>query len=99
MTSEKTTYGVIHKNMRGQTHHVSFSQEFPSLIKKEEDIVMDLIDNGYDILDKKIFYIGGKVHRGVDTYVNLDTCDYSVEPYEYVEHGAWKLKFKIKKRK
>ena len=99
MISEKTAFGVIHNNLLGEKHHVSFSTQFSSMIEKEENIVMDLIDNGYDILDKKIYYTGGGVHKGVDTYVNLDTCEYSIEPYEWVEHGVWKLKFKIKKRK
>ena len=99
MISEKTTFGVIHKNLLGEMHHVSFSSSFSSIVKKEEDIVMDLIDNGYDILDKKIYYVGGAVHNGVDTYINLETHDYTIEPYQWVEHGVWKLKFKIKKRK
>ena len=100
MINEKTSFGVIHKNLLGETHHVSFSSEFSYLIEKEENVVMDLIDNGYDILDKKIYYVGGGVHKGVDTwYVDLDTHEYHVEPYEYIEHGVWKLKFKIKKRK
>tara|TARA_Y100001938_G_scaffold109590_1_gene149834 strand:- start:695 stop:994 length:300 start_codon:yes stop_codon:yes gene_type:complete len=99
MISEKTAFGVIHKNLMGEMHHVSFSKEFSSVVEKEENIVMDLIDNNYDILDKKIYYVGGEVHQGIDTYVNLETYDYSIEPYEWVEHGVWKLKFKIKKRK
>ena len=55
MISEKTTFGVIHKNLMGEMHHVSFSKEFSSIIKREEDIVMDLINSDYDILDKKIY--------------------------------------------
>ena len=99
MISEKTAFGVIHKNLMGDTHHVTFSKEFSSVVEKEEDIVMDLINNGYDILDKKIYYVGGETHKGVETYLNLETCDYVIEPYQWVEHGVWKLKFKIKKRK
>ena len=97
--SEKTAFGIIHSNLLGEKHHVSFSSQFSSIIEKEEDIVMSLINNDYDILDKKIYYVGGKVHQGIDTYLNIETHDYSVEPYEWVEHGVWKLKFKIKKRK
>ena len=99
MISEKTAFGVIHKNLLGETHHVSFSSEFSSIIKKEELIVMDLINNDYKILDKTIYYVGGSVHTGADTYVNLDTHEYHTEPYEWVEHGVWKLKFKIKPNK
>ena len=99
MISEKTAFGVIHKNLMGEMHHVSFSKEFNSLRKKESDIVMDLINNDYEIIDKIFYYVGGEVHKGIDTYLNLDTCDYTIEPYEWVEHGVWKLKFKIKKRK
>ena len=100
MISEKTEFGVIHKNLMGETHHVSFSSEFPSIVKREEAIVMNLIDNDYEILDKKLYYVGGAVHKGSDVvYVDLETHDYHVEPYEWVEHGVWKLKFKIKKKK
>tara|TARA_Y100001938_G_C7952012_1_gene359791 strand:+ start:224 stop:532 length:309 start_codon:yes stop_codon:yes gene_type:complete len=99
MISEKTTFGVIHKNLLGEMHHVSFSSEFSSIMKKEEKIVMDLINNDYEILDKKIYYVGGGVHKGVETlFVNLDTHEYRTETYEYVEHGVWKLKYKIKKK-
>jgi hypothetical protein len=99
MVREKTTYGVINKSLLGELFHSSFSSDFKNLIEKEELIATDLIDNNYNILDKKIYYVGGDVHEGIDTYVNLDTDEYSIEPYEWVEHGAWKLKFKIKKRK
>ena len=99
MISEKTAFGVIHKNLAGDTHHTSFSSEFSSLVKKEEDIVMDLINNDYKILDRKIYYVGGQTHEGMDTYVNLNTHEYHLEEYTWVEHGAWKLKFKIKKKK
>jgi len=99
MISEKTAFGVIHKNLMGETHHVSFSKNFPVLSKKEEDIVMHLIDNDYDILDKTYYYVGGETHEGAETYINLDTHEYHIESYDYVEHGVWKLKFKIKKKK
>ena len=98
MISEKTTFGVIHKNLLGEMHHVSFSEDFSSIVEKEEDIAMDLINNDYEILDKTIYYVGGSVHTGADTYVNLNTHEYHVEPYEWVEHGVWKLKYKIKKK-
>ena len=68
-------------------------------MQKESKIAMDLINNGYDILDKKIYYVGGGVVKGADTYIDLNTVEYVIEPYEYVEHGGWKLKFNIKKRK
>jgi len=99
MTREKTAYGIIHTNLLGELFHNSFSSEFKNLIKKEELIATDLIDNNYDILDRKIYYVGGTVHEGIDTYVSLETHNYSVKPYQWVEHGVWKLKFKIKKRK
>jgi hypothetical protein len=99
MIKEKTAFGVIHKNLMGEMHHVSFSSEFPSLVKREDDIVMDLINNDYEILDKKIYYVGGETHEGADTYVNLSTHEYHVETYTWVEPGAWKLKYKIKKKK
>ena len=53
MVKEKTAFGVLHKNLAGELHHVSFSKEYPTLARKEEDIVMYLIDNDYEILDKK----------------------------------------------
>jgi|TARA_B100000073_G_scaffold338156_1_gene334961 hypothetical protein len=100
MIREKTAYGVINKLSIGNCYaHSSFSKDFKSLVEKEDDIAMTLINNGYDILDKKIYYVGGGIQEGVDTYVNLESGDYSLHSYEYVEHGVWKLKFKIKKRK
>ena len=67
--------------------------------EKEEDIVMSLIDEGYNVVEKEVYYVGGGVQTGVDTYINLSTNDYSIEPYEWVEHGKWKVKYIIKKRK
>ena len=99
MIKEKTTYGVIHKNLLGELYHNSFSKSFERLTEKEEMIAMDLINNGYDILEKNIYYVGGVVYEGADTYLNMETGDYSIQSYEYVEHGVWKLKFKIKKIK
>lgn len=99
MVREKTAFGVIHKNLLGEMHHVSFSKDFPVLSKKEEHIVMHLIDNDYEILDKTYYYVGGETHEGAETYINLDTHEYHIESYDYVEHGVWKLKFKIKKKK
>ena len=99
MVREKTAYGVIHKSLLGELFHNSFSSDFKNLIDKEELIATDLIDNNYDILSREIYYVGGAVHKGIDTCVNLDPSEYTVEPYEWVEHGVWKLKFKIKKRK
>jgi hypothetical protein len=99
MIREKTKYGVIHKNLMGEEYHVSFSNTFKSLYTKENDIVMYLIDNDYEVLDKKIFYVGGGVHKGVDTYLNSKEDALHIEPYEYIEHGVWKTKFKIKKKK
>lgn len=59
---------------------------------------MDLVNLGYIITNKEISYVGG-VYNGVDTYLNYDTGQYEVDRYTYVEHGVWKLKFKIKKNK
>ena len=99
MIKEKTDYGIIHKCFKDELYHVSFSKEFKNLIKKEDKIVMHLINEGYDILEKQIFYVGGETHRGVDAYILSSENEVIIEPYEYVEHGAWKMKFKIKKRK
>ena len=99
MVKEKTAFGVLHTNLAGEMHHVSFSKEYPTLARKEEDIVMYLIDNDYEILDKKLYYVGGETHEGADTYINLNTHEYHIEEYSWVEHGVWKLKYKIKKKK
>ena len=99
MVNEKTAYGVLHKNISWEMHHISFAKEYPTLAKKEDKIVMYLIDNDYEILDKTLYYVGGETHTGVETYLNLDTCDYHLEEYSWVEHGVWKLKYKIKKKK
>ena len=68
-------------------------------MKKEEEIVMELVNMGYIITNKEISYVGGGVFNGVDTYLNYDTGKYSLENYSYVKHGVWKLKFKIKLNK
>ena len=99
MIKEKTDYGIIHKNLAGETYHVSFSNTFNKLVKNEAKIAMSLIDRNYKILSKKIYYVGGKTHKGVDTWVNLESQEYQIEPYTWVEHGVWKQKFKIKKKK
>jgi|TARA_R100000084_G_C4653981_1_gene151618 hypothetical protein len=99
MIKEKTEFGVIHKNLLGDMHHISFSKEFLNLAEREEKIVMNLIDNDYEILDKSYYYVGGETHEGADTYINLSTHEYHVESYSYVDYGVWKLKFKIKKKK
>tara|TARA_R110002167_G_scaffold150128_5_gene343729 strand:+ start:1932 stop:2228 length:297 start_codon:yes stop_codon:yes gene_type:complete len=98
MVSEKTEYGIIQKNLMGQMCHVSFSSEYGPVVEKEESIATYLIDEGYDILEKEVYYIGGGVQNGADTYW-VDTYDYSVEPYEWIDYGKWKVKYKIKKRK
>tara|TARA_A100000172_G_scaffold35393_1_gene21518 strand:- start:2087 stop:2380 length:294 start_codon:yes stop_codon:yes gene_type:complete len=97
MLEQKTKYGRINKSFKGDLYHETFFKNFESIPKKEEKIVMNLIDNGYKIEDKKIFYVGGGCYKGVDTFLNYDTGDYVCEEYSYVEHGVWKLKFKIKK--
>ena len=99
MIREKTAFCVIHKNLMGEEYHVSFSKEYYNVVKKEDDIVMYLIDNDYEILDKSLYYVGGSVHKGVDTYYNDENESLYIEPYEYVEYGVWKTKFKIKKKK
>ena len=68
-------------------------------MKKEEEIVMELVNMGYIITNKEISYVGGGVFNGVDTYLNYDTGKYEMDKYTYVEHGVWKLKFKIKLNK
>ena len=97
MLEQKTKYGSIHKSLRGDYYHNTFFKNFESIVKKEDKIVMSLINKGYKITDKKIFYVGGGCYKGVDTFLNYDTGDYTCEEYSYVEHGVWKLKFKIKK--
>ena len=68
-------------------------------MKREEEIVMELVNMGYIITDKEISYVGGGVFNGVDTYLNYDTGKYEIDKYTYVEHGVWKLKFIIKPNK
>jgi hypothetical protein len=97
MFLEKTKYGSIYKTLKGELYHNTFFKEFTSIIKKEDDITMNLIDKGYKIVDKSILYVGGGVYEGYETYLNYDTGEYVNESYTYVEHGVWKLKFKIKK--
>lgn len=97
MISIKTAYGSIDGSVDRGLSYTVFAKEFKSIIQKEEDIVMDILDRDYEIVDRKLYYYGGKVVKGCDTYINLESSTYVSEEYEYVEHGIWKLKFKIKK--
>jgi hypothetical protein len=99
MLEQKTPFGSIHKTLKGNLHHNTYFKEFASLMKKEEEIVMELVNMGYIITNKEISYVGGGVFNGVDTYLNYDTGKYQIDKYTYVEHGVWKLKFKIKPNK
>ena len=97
MLLEKTEYGSIYKTLKGDLYHTTFFREFLSLAKKEEKIIMSLVDNGYIIKGKSILYVGGGVYEGYETYLNYKTGNYTNEVYTYVENGVWKLKIKIKK--
>ena len=97
MLLKKTEDGSIYKTLKGDLYHTTFFKEFSSLAKKEEKIIMSLIDNGYIIKNKATLYVGGGVYEGYETYLNYDTGEYINETYTYVEHGVWKLKIKIKK--
>ena len=66
-------------------------------MKRSDDWIEELYLQEYIITKKEISYVGGGVYDGVDTYLNYDTGKYNLEKYSYVEHGVWKLKFKIKK--
>ena len=96
MFLENTKFVVIYKTLKGELYHNTFFKEFTSIIKKEDDITMNLIDKGYKIVDKSILYVGGGVYEGYETYLNYDTGEYDNESYTYVEHEVWKLKFKKK---
>ena len=99
MLERKTPIGSIYKTLKGKLYHNTFFKEFDVLVEKEQKIIMDLVNLGYIITNKEISYVGGGVYNGVDTYLNYDTGQYEVDRYTYVEHGVWKLKFKIKKNK
>jgi hypothetical protein len=96
MISIRTAYGSIDGSVRSGLCYVVFAKEFKTIVEREEDIVMDILDRGYDILDSKLYYVGGGVKKGCDTFLNIGSHNYIHETYEYVEHGIWKLKFKIK---
>lgn len=98
MVTEKTKFGIIQKNLKGEYNHISFHNEWKSVMKKDNKIATILIDEDYEILDRSVSYVGGSVHKGADTYINTETGECDIEPYEYVEHGVFKLKFKIKKK-
>lgn len=97
MLQQKTQHGSIHKSLSGDLYHNTFFKNFESIVNKEDKIVMNLIDMGYNIVNKEISYVGGGHYKGIDTFLNYDTGDYGCEKYNYIEHGVWKLKFKIKK--
>ena len=96
MISIKTPYGSIDGSIRSGLSYVVFAKEFKSIARREEEILMDILDRGYDIIDRKLYYIGGGISKGCETFLNLGSGNYGYETYEYVEHGIWKLKFKIK---
>lgn len=96
MISIKTPYGSIDGTIKRGLSYIVFAKEFKSIISNEEKIVMDILDRGYDIIDRKLYYIGGGISKGCETFLNLGSGNYAYEAYEYVEHGIWKLKFKIK---
>jgi hypothetical protein len=97
MLQQKTQHGSIYKSLSGNLCHNTFFKNFESIVEKEDEIVINLIDMGYNIIDKKITYVGGGHYKGVDTFLNYDTGEYTCEEYNYIEHGVWRLKFKIKK--
>jgi hypothetical protein len=99
MISIKTAYGSIEGSADRGIVYIVFAKEFKSIVLKEDDIVMDILDRGYDILDNTLYYVGGEIKKGCKTYVNMGSHKYITEPYEYIEHGIWKLKFKLKKNK
>ena len=99
MIQENKVLENIFESKKGGYLHITFHSEFSSLCEKESEIAMRLIDLDYEITDKTIFYVGGGIIEGIETYVNLDTHEYSIEPYEYVDYGVWKLKFKLKNKK
>ena len=96
MISEKTDYGTIDGSKRAGLSYTVFAKNFSSIVEKEDAIVLDIINRGYTIKDRKLYYYGGGVKRGAETYINLGEGKYVHEEYEYVEHGIWKLKYKIK---
>ena len=91
-----TQYGSIDGTTARGLSYTVFSKNFKSIVDREESIVMDILERGYDILDRKLYYVGGGVQKGSETFLNLGSGNYAYESYEYVEHGIWKLKFKIK---
>ncbi len=97
MLMKKTKYGQVHKTLRGNLYHNTFFKDFEGIMEKESKIALELVNLGYVITKKIISYVGGGVYNGVDTYLNYDTGKYEIDKYTYVEHGVWKLKFKIKK--
>ena len=96
MISQRTDYGRI-EVVGENVYYFSFAKDFENIIEKEEDIVHDILDRGFKILDRSLFYVGGGVKRGYDTYINYESGKYNCETYEYVTHGIWKLKFKLEK--
>jgi hypothetical protein len=96
MISIRTQYGSIDGTTARGLSYTVFSKNFKSIVDREESIVMDILERGYDILDRKLYYVGGGVQKGSETFLNLGSGNYAYESYEYVEHGIWKLKFKIK---
>ena len=96
MISQKTDYGKI-EVVGNNIYYISFAKEFEDIISREENIAHDILNRGFKIVERNLFYTGGGVQKGYDTYVNYLTGKYTCDTYEYVTHGIWKLKFKIGK--
>ena len=46
--------------------------------------------------NKSITIVGGGVHKYNELLLDLETGEYVNEEIEWVEHGIWKLKYKLK---
>ena len=61
------------------------------------DTLREKCPRTHKIIDKSISIIGGSVTDYEETLLDLETGDYITQTYQHVEHGVWKLKFKLKK--
>tara|TARA_R110002020_G_scaffold17225_16_gene60839 strand:- start:9269 stop:9556 length:288 start_codon:yes stop_codon:yes gene_type:complete len=95
MNETKTEHGKIWQTSTGFVH-VTFFNNFERLHVTEGDIALELIDLGYKIKNKSITIVGGGVHKYNELLLDLETGEYVNEEIEWVEHGIWKLKYKLK---
>ena len=91
----KTKYGVIRKNLKGELKgYVNLGKNYFG--KDEDEIIMDYIDSGYNVLENKYVVQGGSsivyLYKYKDMY-----GDVHEDELPQMEHPTMMMVTKIKK--